>query len=107
MLQAVKNFAAQSFKRNVTGVLVPLIILIASIFRIGIHGNPALSIATNDTDSYVESSRVPLFSSEMMTGRRLLSTNLIYKILEPKEGYEILVNGSVETRRRQIQPGFD
>jgi hypothetical protein len=107
MLQAVKNFTAQSFKRDVTTVLVPLIILIASIFRIGIHGNPALSIATNDTDSYVESSRVPLFSSEMMTGRRLLSTNLIYKILEPKEGYEILVNGSVETRRRQIQPGFD
>jgi hypothetical protein len=107
MLQAVKNFAAQSIKRDVTRVLVPLIILIASIFRIGVHGNPALSIATNDTDSYVESSQVALFSSEMMTGRRLLSTNLIYKILEPEEGYEILVNGSVETRRRQIQPGFD
>lgn len=42
-----------------------------------------------------------------MTGRRLLTTNIIYKILEPKEGYQILVNGSIETSRRVFQPGFN
>jgi hypothetical protein len=107
MLQTVKNFMARISQKEVTRFLVPFIILVACIIRIGVYGDPALSIATNDTDSYVESSKVSLFSSEMMTGRRLLSTNLIYKILEPKDGYQILVNGSVETHRRQFQPGFD
>lgn len=107
MLQTVKKFTARISQKEVTRFFVPFIILAACIIRIGVYGDPALSIATNDTNSYVESSKVPLFSSEMMTGRRLLSTNLIYKILEPKEGYQILVNGSVETHRRQFQPGFD
>jgi hypothetical protein len=107
MLQTVKKITAQISQKEVTRFLVPFIVLVACIIRIGIYGDPALSIATNDTDSYVESSQVPLFSSEMMTGRRLLSTNLIYKVLEPKEGYQILVNGSVETHRRQFQPGFE
>jgi hypothetical protein len=84
-----------------------LIILIASVSRVWAYGNPKLSIATNDTLSYVESSRVPLFSSEIMTGRRLLSTNLIYKVFEPKDGYQISVNGSIETHRRRLQHGFD
>ncbi len=107
MLQKIKTFTARIFNKDVTRLLIPFIILVTSILRIGMYGNPALSIASNDTDSYVESSRVPLFSKEIMTGRRLLSTNLLYRVLEPKEGYQILVNGSVDTRRRQIQPGFD
>lgn len=83
------------------------VILIFAWLRIELYGNPALSIAGNDTPSYVESGRVPLLSAEIMTGRRLLTTNLVYKILEPPSGYEILVNGSLETTRRVIQPGFD
>lgn len=88
-------------------LLILCIIIIASAIRIWAYGNPKLSIAGNDTLSYVESSQVPLFSSEMMMGRRMLSTNLLYKILEPKEGYQILVNGSIHTTRRVFQPGFD
>lgn len=83
------------------------IIVVASIVRVEIYGSPSLSIATNDTDSYIEASRVALFSSEIMTGRRLLTTNLIYKAFEPKDGYQILVNGSFDTTRRLFQPGFD
>jgi len=83
------------------------LILIASLIRIKIYGDPRLSIAGNDTQSYVDSSSAALFSPEIMTGRRLLTTNLIYKILEPKEGYQILANGSLETQRRVFQPGFD
>lgn len=94
-------------KDMLVSLIVISIILIASILRIELYGDPRLSIAGNDTESYVASSRVPLFSSEMMTGRRLLSTNLVYKALEPKEGYEITVNGSIRTTRRAFQPGFE
>lgn len=82
-------------------------IIIATGARIQIYGDPKLSVSGNDTISYVEASHVPLFSSEIMTGRRLLSTNLIYKVLEPKDGYQILANGSIETTHRIFQPGFD
>lgn len=98
-------------KRFQSGALVTLliisIILAAAILRIKLYGDPRLSISGNDTDSYVTSSRVSLFSSEIMTGRRLLSTNLIYKALEPETGYEITINGSIETTRRGFQPGFE
>ncbi len=83
------------------------ILLTAIVLRILLYGNPALSIANNDTITYVEASRAPLFSTEILSGRRLLTTNLIYKALEPESGYEILVNGSLATSRRMIQPGFD
>ena len=82
------------------------LIIAASIARFNLYGNPKLSIANHDTITYVEASRVPLFSLEMMSGRRLLSTNLIYKAFVPEE-YEITVNGSLATSRRQVQPGFE
>ncbi|RJP54956.1 MAG: hypothetical protein C4557_02205 [Anaerolineaceae bacterium] len=93
--------------RNIYRIAVLGIVLLAAALRISAYGDPKLSIAGNDTQSYVEASRAPLFSPEIMTGRRLLTTNLVYKIFEPKEGYQILVNGSIETTRRAIQPGFD
>lgn len=94
-------------KKTFFNLLTLAIIITVSILRILAYGNPNLSIATNDTVSYIKSSQVPLFSSEIMTGRRLLSTNVLYKIFEPKNGYEILVNGSGDTTRRLLQPGFD
>lgn len=110
MLQNTFNkFKEKPFKfsNGFFRLLVLSLIVIAACVRIWLYGDPNLSIAGNDTISYVESSQVPLFSSEMMTGRRLLSTNLIYKMLEPKDGYQILVNGSLETTRREFQPGFN
>lgn len=97
-----------SFDRKITQhIIILAIILVASILRIRLYGHPALSISGNDTLSYVEASQVPLFSSEIFTGRRLLTTNLVYKFLEPSEGYQITINGSLETTRRGFQPGFD
>jgi len=98
---------ANKFSKVFNRFAVPSIIIIASVIRIWVYDDPKLSVAGNDTISYVEASHVPLFSSEIMTGRRLLSTNLIYKALEPKDGYEILANGSIETTHRIFQPGFD
>jgi len=97
----------QSRSATYATVAVLVIIIVFSILRIKFYGDPALSIAGNDTITYVEAAQVPLFSAEIMTGRRLLTTNLIYKLFEPENGYEILVNGSVDTTRRVFQPGFD
>ncbi|CAG0980928.1 hypothetical protein ANAEL_01741 [Anaerolineales bacterium] len=83
------------------------IVAATAIVRIRVYGDPRLSIASNDTESYVKSSRAPLFSSEMMSGRRPLTTNLIYKALEAKEGYKILANGSLSTIPRTFQAGFE
>ncbi len=105
----LKSFQKITFHPKNGGIKLVIlgIIILASIIRIGLYGDPKLSIASNDTLSYVESSRVPFFSKEMMSGRRLLTTNLLYKALESEKGYEILVNGSIETTKRKIQPGFN
>lgn len=97
---------ANVLRENSSLVIVLCIVVIAFIIRIQAYGDAKLSIAGNDTQSYIDASQVPLFSSEIFTGRRLLTTNLLYKIFEPQEGYEILVNGSIETTRRVIQPSF-
>lgn len=94
-------------KKTIVNLFAFTIIAIVCSLRILAYGNPNLSIATNDTLTYIKSSQVPLFSSEIMTGRRLLSTNILYKFFEPENGYEILVNGSGDTTRRVLQPGFD
>ena len=96
----------QSLRENIVLIVVVCIVISASIFRIQTYGDVRLSIAGNDTQSYITASQVPLFSSEMLSGRRLLTTNLLYKIFEPQAGYEILVNGSIETTRRVVQPSF-
>ena len=110
MLKIIRQtFAAltPARRRDIAFFIVLGFILSASIVRIKLYGDPHLSIAGNDTQTYVDASRVPLSSSEIMTGRRLLTTNLVYKFFEPEDGYQVLVNGSLETTRRAFQPGFD
>ena len=92
---------------NFGNYLVLFVLVLWTGFRLSVYGDPSVSIAGNDTITFVEGSQVPLFSAEIMTGRRLLTTNLVYKIFEPDQGYEILVNGSLETSRRVFQEGFD
>ena len=106
-MRHILSNGALTSRHNIYRFVILGIILIASIMRIVLYGDPSLSVASNDTLSYVESSRVPLFSSEMMTGKRLLTTNLLYKAFEPKEGYQILANGSISTIRREFQSGFN
>lgn len=93
-------------RENISLVIVLCIVVAASIIRIQAYGDVKLSIAGNDTQSYINASQVPLFSSEIFTGRRLFTTNLLYKFFEPQDGYEILVNGSIQTTRRVVQPSF-
>ena len=92
--------------KNYSALLVLGLIIGFCGMRLSTYGDIQLSIAGNDTQSYIDASHAPLFSSEILTGRRLLSTNLLYKFFEPKDGYKIIVNGSIETTRRIVQPSF-
>jgi hypothetical protein len=95
------------FLRNNRGTWIVLVLAGIFIFlRLQAYGDLRLSIANNDTASYVSSAEVKLSSWEAFTERRLFSTNLLYQIYKPAEGYEILVNGSGDTTLRQIQPSF-
>ena len=101
-LQHILSDVAFKPGQNIYRFVVFGIIIIASVIRIFVYGDPNLSIAGNDTVSYVEASQVPLFSSEILTGRRLLTTNIVYKIFEPEEGYQIIVNGSHCNRQARL-----
>jgi hypothetical protein len=78
----------------------------AIFYRLQAYGDLRLSIANNDSIGYVTASEAPLWSWQAFTGRRLFTTNVIYQLLKPPGGYEILVNGSGDTVRRRIQPSF-
>lgn len=56
-------------------------IMVAGIwFRLTAYGDLRLSVATMDSDSYVQSSRLPLFSWASLIGERLFTTNTFYKL---------------------------
>lgn len=87
-------------------IIVLIIIVLAVSIRIKAQGDPRLSIANNDTASYVSSSEVSLFSWDAFSGRRLFTTNAVYQLLKPDDDYKIFVNGSVNTTKRRLQPSF-
>jgi len=65
---------------KIAGLLVLVILVAAASFRISAYGDPRLSIGTSDTSGYISASQAPLFSIEMFTGRRLFTTNLLFKL---------------------------
>ncbi|MBK8619660.1 MAG: hypothetical protein IPN96_21755 [Anaerolineales bacterium] len=97
---------APSIKKNWHQIVILIIMVLATVIRVKAQGDPRLSIANDDTSSYVTSSEISLLSWEAFTGRRLFTTNLIFQLFKPEEGYEILVNGSGNTTKRQLQPSF-
>ena len=56
------------------------IILIGGLIRGFAYGDLRLSIGNGETRSYVSSSIAPLFSWQSFAGKRLFTTNLIYKL---------------------------
>lgn len=57
-----------------------IIIVVAIVLRLYFYGDPRLSVAMNDTQSYIDLSRAPVFSWASITGRRLFTMNLVYNI---------------------------
>jgi hypothetical protein len=64
---------------SMTVVTVGLL-LVGSLVRWQAYGDLRLSVGNAETQSYIESSRAPLFSWDSFAGTRLLTTNLIYKL---------------------------
>ena len=66
--------------RNYLANLVVFLILISCIWlRTSAYGDLRLSIGNIETISYIDSSRAPLLSWEIFAGRRLFTTNIIFK----------------------------
>jgi hypothetical protein len=71
-MKAVKTYGIQ--------VTIFIIMIAAIMLRLYLYGDPRLSIGMGDTISYIQSSRAPVLSWASMTGRRLLTMNLVYHI---------------------------
>lgn len=90
-------------------VIVVIILITGSIFRVFLYGDLRLSIGTMDSIAYINSSRVPLLSWQMFTGARLFTTNLVYKLANAESCGEPLISmpAAGEEEFRVIQPCFD
>jgi hypothetical protein len=65
-------------------------IAFAAVVRLLGVGDPRLSVATSDTYKIIRASRIPLPTWDFLTSNRTPTVALIYKILEPAEGYSIV-----------------
>ena len=61
------------------------IIVVLAGFRLTAYGDVRYSVGNGETMSYIESSRAPAFSWQSFAGKRLFTTNLIYKLANDPE----------------------
>jgi hypothetical protein len=92
-------------------VLIILVVLLAVRMRLSSDEDLSLSIGTVETGSYVYTSQIPLFSWDFVISIRPITLPLVYKLLEPPQGYKLraVSNPASElfTYQRKAQPGFD
>jgi hypothetical protein len=95
--------------KNISQWLVMAVIIISIGIRLTVYGNLKLSVATRDTTSYITSSRVDLLSWKAFTSFRPYTTNLVYKIFTPLDGYQIraISDGDSGTVKRKIDRGAE
>jgi len=67
-----------------------IVILIATFLGLRIFASDPWTgaVATNDTDSYVNTANAPLFSTGFFSGMRPITVPLLYKIFTPPGGYD-------------------
>lgn len=74
----MRQRAVQILRRDWVSAVVVAILVSAAWFRLTAYGDLKLSIATLDTQSYIDASRVPILSWQAFTAERLFVTNLLY-----------------------------
>jgi hypothetical protein len=97
-------------KNNLSNILVLSILLAGVWIRIFSYGSLFLSIGTLDTESYINSSESSTSLGSALEGRRLLSTNLLYKLIDRDQDCGSLVISSPdggEEKQREVQPCFN
>ena len=70
---------APARSRDVGSIGLWVICLLAVAGRLWLYGDLRLAIATADLNSYIRSSRAPVFSWADFSGRRLFTTNLVFR----------------------------
>jgi hypothetical protein len=83
MLHHQKNQGTDEATGNTTRIRIAFwaILVLGVIARLLLYGDPRLAIATLDTKSYIDSSRASLLSWDAFRGRRLFTTNMVYKLI--------------------------
>lgn len=83
------------------------VIIISIGIRLTAYGDLKLSVATRDTNSYIASSEVNLLSWRAFTSYRPYTTNLVYKIFTPSDGYRnrAISDGDTGTVKRKTDRG--
>lgn len=93
-------------KHKWANILILCILVLGAWLRAAMYGNLNLSIGMRDTQSYIDSSNAPLYSREAFTGRRLFTTNLLYKLANDEKKCKLItisdpVSGREEKRTFQ------
>lgn len=91
-------------------IFVVSILVMGIWFRATAYGDFRLSVGMSDTPSYINSSRVNLFSPQIFSGERLFTTNLLYKLANDPNRCPLTVIGNPSVGielSRVIQPCFD
>ena len=97
-------------KTNLWPVLGVIVIIAIGVFiRLTVYGDLRLSVANLDTPSYVESSEVNPLSWGAFTRQRQFTTNLVYRIFTPNDGYRYraISSRATGTITRKIDRGFE
>lgn len=97
-------------KEKTASLLVLVILVLAAYARLTSYGDLRLSIGTSDTAGYVSAAQVPWLSKEMFTGRRLFSTNLLYKLTVDESqcpAPKISTPGNGQENARALKNCFD
>ncbi|MBI5953796.1 MAG: hypothetical protein HY865_19240 [Chloroflexi bacterium] len=93
--------------KNISQWFVLAIIAVFIGMRLTVYGDLRLSVANRDTQSYFDSSKVNLFSWEAFTGYRPYTTNFIYKIFTPPDGYRLRAfSDGANTVYRKVDRGL-
>jgi hypothetical protein len=90
-----------------------VILILGAISRLLLYGDPRLAVASLDTKSYIDSSRVSLLSWNAFNGRRLFTTNMVYKLISSNSNCGEIPASMIsmpaigEEAKREIHPCFE
>jgi hypothetical protein len=93
-------------RNNFINIIIVLILATGAWLRADWYGDLRLSIGNAETRSYIDSSRAPLLSWKIFAGKRLFTTNIIFKVANdaqncPMTAYSTPAIGLEEFRGQQ------
>lgn len=96
-------------RNNFVNFIILAIICTGVWIRVFSYGSLSVSIGMLDTESYIDSSESTTSLNSAFTGRRLLTTNLLYKLIDHDQNCRLSATSSPDTGEeghRELQPCF-